>query len=444
MKLRNLIALGAGVAVAAACSISTAQAEEGSAVITVGGKSFSTWQEYTASEEFRELGLRCVTADPEDLPENLRGGSGSDCANGTNPDPMYDPSAGPLWEIPVVVHVIMNSTGSQGNISDALVQSQIDILNEDFLALPGTNGAPGTDVQIQFKLATEDPMGNPTTGITRTMNTTWFNDSGTYYNTLAWDPDNYLNIYTNQASGALGYVPFLPHQGSVGANSDRVVCLWSAFGRNAPIGPPYNQGRTVTHEVGHYLGLYHTFNSGCGTSFCYNSGDRICDTNPEASARFGCPGAAQSCSPLTPDPIHNYMDYTDDLCMWEFTPEQSRRMRCTMEHWRPDIGEIVSTTSVQDTNPVAGLSLDNIAPNPVRNSAAIDYSLDTSGPVRVTIFDVQGRAIRTLVNADQSAGSHSIVWDGKDRNGDQAAMGEYFIRLQRGGEGVSGKILVLK
>lgn len=444
MKLRTLVAFGAGVAMAAACTISTAQANEETAVITVGGKSFATWQEYVTSEQFKELGLRCQTPDPIDLPENLRGGSGSDCGNITNPDPMYDPVGGTLWEIPVVVHILMNTAGTAGNISDALVQSQIDILNEDFLALAGTNGAPGTDVQIQFKLATEDPAGDPTTGITRTQNTTWYNDSGTYYNTLAWDPDEYLNIYTNQAGGALGYVPFLPHQGAVGSNSDRVVCLWSAFGRNAPIGPPYNQGRTVTHEVGHYLGLYHTFNSGCGTTLCYNSGDRICDTNPEAGARFGCPAVANSCSPPSADPIHNYMDYTDDLCMWEFTPEQGRRMRCTMEHWRPTIGNPVVTASVADYNAVAGLSLDHVVPNPVRHSTAIDYSLETSGPVRIAIYDVNGREVRALVNAVQSAGSHSIVWDGRDRNGAEAAMGEYFIRLQRGSESVSGKVLVLR
>src|SRR5262249_54891167 len=108
----------------------------------------------------------------------------------------------------------------------------------------------------------------------------------------------------------------------------------------------YNQGRTVTHEVGHWLGLFHPFDFGCGTSSCYTTGDRICDTNAEANARFGCPGSAVSCG--SPDPIHNYMDYTDDTCMTNFTQEQARRMRCTLTSYRPQAwvptGPIASST----------------------------------------------------------------------------------------------------
>ncbi|MHC5002024.1 MAG: M43 family zinc metalloprotease, partial [Planctomycetota bacterium] len=177
----------------------------------------------------------------------------------------------------------------------------------------------------------------PTTGITYSNNTSWFNDNGSYWNQLAWDTSRYMNIYTNNAGGALGYVPDLPQGGIVGSNEDRVVILWSAFGRNAPIGPPFNQGRTLTHEVGHYLGREHTFNGGCGSaSACYTSGDLICDTTPQSSPTDGCSGS--SCG--SPDPIHNYMDYSDDLCMWEFTAEQARRMRCTLEHYRPQLYEV--------------------------------------------------------------------------------------------------------
>jgi hypothetical protein len=221
------------------------------------------------------------------------------------------------------------------------VDTQIDILNEDFLALPGTNGEEGTDAQIQFRLASTDPEGNPTTGITRTCNTTYFNDGGGYWNELAWDPHRYMNIYTNLASGALGYVPFLPADGgggNVGAASDRVVILWSALGRDAPIGPPYDQGRTATHEVGHYLGLEHTFTGGCAPGTepgCFSNGDLICDTNPEQNPHFGCTPGSQSCGVTRP--IENYMDYSDDLCMELFTLEQTRRQRCTMEFYREDL-----------------------------------------------------------------------------------------------------------
>jgi hypothetical protein len=256
-----------------------------------------------------------------------------------------------------VVHIIM-STGGQGAISDAMVQSQIDVLNEDFQALAGTLGENGNDARIEFFLATEDPNGNPTTGITRTTNNTWYNDGGNYYDSLNWDPHNYLNIYTNTASGALGYVPGLPHSGLVGANHDRVVVLWSAFGRNAPIGPPFHLGRTATHEVGHYFGLYHTFDGGCGSvSACYSTGDRICDTNREAGPVFGCPVSSSSCGAM--DPFHNYMDYSDDDCYEEFTPEQNNRMRCTLENWRVDLHE-PGTCANPATNAWrnAGLNLD--------------------------------------------------------------------------------------
>ncbi|MCB9844529.1 MAG: zinc metalloprotease [Phycisphaeraceae bacterium] len=306
--------------------------------ILADGVAYESWAQYTGSEYFRELNLRCGSDPLAWAGHSDPAGSPADCTyNFTNPAAEYDPSQF-KWRIPVVVHIIQHTNG-QGQISDALVQSQIDILNEDFLALPGTNGEPGTDVQIEFYLATEDPSGNPTNGITRSTNSTWFNDGGSYWNSLAWDTNRYCNIYTNSASGALGYVPDLPQGGIAGSNSDRIVILWSSFGRNAPIGPPYNKGRTTTHEMGHYLGLWHTFDNGCGSvSGCATSGDRICDTNRESGPVFGCPGSSSSCS--SSDPYHNYMDYSDDLCMWEFTHDQARRIRCSLIHYRPNLGEL--------------------------------------------------------------------------------------------------------
>lgn len=306
-------------------------------VFSADGQSFSTWQEYYASSYFEENGRRC--GKPKTIVPMAV--APSDCSF-TNTNPSSDYDTVDIYEIPIVVHIIMNSSGD-GQISDAMVQSQIEVLNEDFRAIAATPGAPGYDTGIQFVLATTDPSGNPTTGITRSVNDTWYNDSGNYWNTLHWDTSKYMNIYTNLAGGALGYVPNLPQGGLSGDPGDRVVILSSAFGRNSSGGPPYDQGRTATHEVGHYLGLEHTFNGGCAAASppnCYSSGDLICDTNSEASPNFGCPGGASSCSSI--DPIENYMDYSDDTCMDRFSNEQSHRMRCSLLNYRSTVYSVVN------------------------------------------------------------------------------------------------------
>ncbi len=266
---------------------------------------------------------------PTDLDRLL--GIPADCdSNSTNPTADYDP--GTAYLIEVWVH-ILQSNATQGAVSDARIHSQIAVLNEDFRALIGSNGENGNDSAVYFKLA----------GITRTTNATFFNDGGGYFNTLAVDPDNYLNIYSNNAGGNLGYVPQLPTDqapgGSfVGSNSDRVVIYWESMGVN-PGFPPYDLGRTATHEVGHYMGLEHVFSGGCGTPTppaCYTTGDLICDTNADATSHFPCtPGT--TCSGIA-IPIENYMEYTDDFCMEKFTVEQNRRMRCALTNYRTELG----------------------------------------------------------------------------------------------------------
>lgn len=307
--------------------------------IIIDGHTYNSWDAVAQSEYYYQNGTKCGV-DPAMLQAfgEVTTAGGADCSfSRTTIDPSYDPAVA-LYRIPVVVHVIQRTNGT-GAMSDARVQSQIDILNEDFKALAGTNGALGADAQIEFYLAQVDPNGNPTTGITRSTNNTWFGDGGGYYNSLAWNTNRYLNIYTNDASGALGYVPDLPQGGIAGSNTDRVVILYSTFGRNAPFSP-YNLGRTATHEVGHYLGLFHTFDGGCAGGNCFTRGDLICDTNDESSSTFGCPGSRTSCS--SPAPFDNYMDYSDDRCMDRFTDDQANRMRCSLINYRSNLFEIVN------------------------------------------------------------------------------------------------------
>ncbi len=325
-------------------------------------RDLSTWN---GQEELARLGgelpegVRCLSPEPD--PSFVSpplfatdAGSQADCMyRFTRPTTDYDSTV--IYEIPVVFHIIEDNAGV-GFVPYAQVLNQIDVFNEDFNALPGSNGAPGNDARIRFVLATVDPMGEPTTGVTYSRNSQWFNDGGQYWNTLAWDTNRYMNVYSNNGggSGLLGYVPGLPQQGNVVGNAfDRVVVQWDTVGKDTPHGLPWDQGRIATHEVGHYLGLWHTFAGGCGIpGRCYRSGDYICDTSPESSPTNGCGVGKVSCG--LPAPVSNYMDYTDDACLTDFTIEQNRRMRCTISQWRPLLARIIQpSTLVTDSSAVS-------------------------------------------------------------------------------------------
>lgn len=304
--------------------------------VRVGTEVFSSRAAFHHSDYFRANGLRCgsIEEEPTGVMELM---SATDCGrSSTTINADYDDNR--TLVIPVVFHVIKKTDGT-GAISEALIKSQIDILNEDFNAIAGSPGAPGANAKIQFVLAKFDPAGNPTTGINVVTNNTYFNDPGSggqnaMKRALKWDTTRYLNIYTNNAggSGTLGYATF--PSSSAGTQEDGVVLNWVYVGRNAPGGPPYDQGRTGTHEVGHYLGLYHTFQGGCGTTSApFTSGDIIGDTAREAQPNYGCNPVASGCGGGM-SPIENYMDYSGDACMTKFTAQQVNRIRCSMMNFR--------------------------------------------------------------------------------------------------------------
>lgn len=259
----------------------------------------------------------------------------------------------PILTIPVVVHVIHNgdAVGTGENISDAQVLSQIQVMNEDFRRMAGTPGfnsdPDGADVEIEFCMATLDPSNNPTTGIERIdYGTVSFNTNAATEAMKAatqWDPTLYLNMWTVRfggpppnmggMGGILGYAQFPDNSGLAGlgasggaAGTDGVVMAFGAFGSSdvaaGNYSPPYDKGRTTTHEVGHWLGLRHIWGDGnCAV-------DDFCNDTPESdAANGGCPNHT-SCG--TQDMVENYMDYTQDDCMNIFTVDQTARMRTVM------------------------------------------------------------------------------------------------------------------
>jgi hypothetical protein len=233
--------------------------------------------------------------------------------------------------IPVVVHVLYNTTAQ--NISDAQIQSQIDVLNADYQKLnadvanvPSAFASLAANVNIGFVLAKRDPSGNATTGIERKQvtQTSWGTDDKMKKTTTgglnAWPSGSYLNLWVcNLSGGILGYAQF---PGGAAA-TDGVVILTSAFGKGGSAQSPFNLGRTATHEVGHWLNLYHIWGDD-GTA-CTGS-DQVSDTPNQADENYGAPTYPNPSCSNTSDMFMNYMDYVDDRAMFMFSTGQSSRM----------------------------------------------------------------------------------------------------------------------
>ena len=238
-----------------------------------------------------------------------------------------------LVTIPVVVHVVWNTTSE--NISDAQVISQINVLNEDFRKLNADwTGTPGVfqplvaDANIEFCLASVDPNGAATTGIVRrqTSTTSFSSNNNVKFTSSggddAWPSSSYLNMWVcDLGSGLLGYAQFPGGP----ASTDGVVIDYQAFGNIGTAAAPFNKGRSATHEVGHWLNLYHIW--GDDGSGCTGS-DLVSDTPNQGPYNFGCPSFPHVSCGNSPngDLFMNYMDYTDDACMFMFSNGQSSRM----------------------------------------------------------------------------------------------------------------------
>jgi hypothetical protein len=224
--------------------------------------------------------------------------------------------------IPVVFHVVNKGKGiPNGDIPMKMVIDQVAVLNA---AYAGATGSDASNTPFRFALSNVD----------RTTNASWFEAGpGTaaereMKTALHVGGPDVLNFYTNNAGGfLLGWATF-PFWYAGDPAMDGVVCLFSSLPGGSTV--PYDEGDTGTHEVGHWLGLFHTFQGGCAAN--YN--DFVADTPSERSPAFGCPGGRDTCPKPGLDPIENFMDYSDDPCMYRFTSGQSARMEALSLQYR--------------------------------------------------------------------------------------------------------------
>ncbi|MCC7196510.1 MAG: zinc metalloprotease [Gemmatimonadaceae bacterium] len=246
--------------------------------------------------------------------------------------------------IPVVVHVVYRTASE--NISTAQIKRQIAVLNKDFRATnPDKSKVPlvwkglVTDSRIKFVLASKDPKGKATTGITRTKTTrTSFGTGDTVKSKSTggvdgWPSTKYLNVWVcTLAGGLLGYAQFPGGP----AKTDGVVILNTAFGTGGTTRAPFNLGRTATHEIGHWLNLRHIWGDreDCGGT------DYVADTPNASGPNYGKPTFPHISCNNGPngDMFMNYMDYVDDAAMYMLTAQQVVRIHAALDGPRSSIG----------------------------------------------------------------------------------------------------------
>ncbi|RYY95526.1 MAG: T9SS type A sorting domain-containing protein [Chitinophagaceae bacterium] len=338
--------------------------------------------------------------------------------------------------IPVVVHILYNTDDQ--NISDAQVQSQLDVLNRDFRRLNAdTANTPdrfrglAADVGLEFVLATVDPQGYETTGIVRRHSSVsnWSNDDKIKFASTggdaAWDSRSYLNIWVGPMRTLLGYAS------APGAASDRdgVVIATRAMG-TINVSAPYHLGRTATHEVGHWLGLRHIW----GDTYCGDDG--IDDTPKQSNFTSGCPtGPRASCgNNATGDMFMNYMDFTNDACINLFTEGQKDHMRSAFAAGGPRAAIAESrglgkpwnkTPAAPESSPVPAVSpVAKLYPNPAASVVNIDFGCSTYAGCTVILHAANGALVqRSTVGGKQ----HRV-------NVGNLAPGMYWISTEKNGQ----------
>lgn len=340
--------------------------------------------------------------------------------------------------IPVVVHVLYNT--ALQNISDAQIQSQIAVLNQDFrgsnadrMKAPSYFASLAGDPGFEFRLAKVDPKGYSTTGIIRKQTSIQMFglDDRIKSNTVggddAWDSKSYLNIWVgNIAGGILGYTSKPGGSAAV----DGVVISYAAFGTMGTAGAPFNLGRTATHEVGHWLNLRHTW----GDAYCGD--DEVDDTPQQRTSNKGCPtGEIFSCG-TTPhgDMYMNFMDLVNDACMYMFTQGQCQRMRALFAAGgsRHELLASRALTAAAIVPSQSGSSQSETVPSKIQllvypNPAESFISVSTNGGDKL----VSG-TLSIYNNTGQPVLTTKVTGNTISVNVSQLPAGVYFIRQESG------------
>ncbi|MGB0870624.1 MAG: zinc-dependent metalloprotease [Flavobacteriales bacterium] len=326
-----------------------------------------------------------------------------------------------VYEINVVFHVVYNTTSE--NLHDSIIHNQMEILKNDFRRMNADTvnmrsqfSSIVGDSKIQLNLATLDPNGNATNGITRTQTSVDYFDltvpseaekvkKNSEGGKDPWDSDKYLNIWICNGSEfanptTFGYsspnTPVLGWQSADLTELDGVVLVYQAVGSNNPntisnsFGMPRTvKGRIATHEVGHYFGLMHIFEDGCN-----NEGDWIEDTpkTPDVPLVENCDDMANGCVDAIgslgdlPDMYENFMDYSGESCQNSFTKGQIEVMRNLIINHRP--GLLQPGVGIGESNPVFDIYF-----NPSTNMGQINS--EKLLMTRVTVFDLLGRTVQS-------------------------------------------------
>lgn len=374
-------------------------------------------------------------------------------------------SVAELIRIPVVVHVVHSQANgaiggsNNSNISDLQIESQIEVLNEDFRRkadTPGFNDHPsGADARIEFYLAEFDPNGRPTSGVTRhfssraSFNVYKTDELVALSNLASWPTDQYLNIWvTTLEATMLGYAQFPSVQGVGGlvnsgereASYDGVFIDYRYFGR--AIGTVshrlYGQGRTTTHEIGHWLGLLHTWglteSNQCNTDYCE-------DTPPVQSANDDvndCRARYSTCSGTrTRNMTENFMDYSPDACMNIFTADQVERMNAVL-NLSPRRIKLVENSRLARLEPSERLMID-IFPNPIENKEVkASVRFKNYQDFKAEIFDQKGNRMNSFYFNDSWSRFIRLPVYGYP-------PGVYFFRITTNeGESASKRLLIVR